>query len=124
MSYSLVKGLSLVMSIAIILKMSLFYFEPKSFYKYARVYLEDIRLRRLYLLLFFILFYFLMKEMSILQFAAAFLVGGMLYGHSMLHFPKEMMAITKKVYQNKEVYFFDNLIYLALAFWVLKTLLM
>lgn len=124
MSYSLVKGLSLVMSIAIILKMSLFYFEPKSFYKYARVYLEDIRLRRLYLLLFFILFYFLMKEMSILQFAAAFLVGTMLYGHSMLHFPKEMMAITKKVYQKKEVYFFDNLIYLAFAFWILKTLLM
>jgi len=124
MPYSLVKGLSLVLSVAIILKMSLFYFEPKSFYKYARVYLEDSRLRKLYLVIFFILFYFLMKEMSILQFAAAFLVGGMLYGHSMLHFPKEMMAITKKVYQNKEVYFFDNLIYLAFAFWVLKTLLM
>jgi len=124
MAYSLVKGLALVMSVAIILKMSLFYFEPKSFYKYARVYLEDVRLRKLYLVLFFFLFYFLMKEMTVLQFAAAFLVGGMLYGHSFAHFPKEMMAITKKVYQKKEAYFFDNLIYLALAFWVLKSLLM
>jgi hypothetical protein len=124
MAYSLVNGLALVMSVAIILKMSLFYFEPKSFYKYARVYLEDVRVRKLYLVLFFILFYFLMKEMTVLQFAAAFLVGGMLYGHSFSHFPKEMMAITKKVYQKKEAYFFDNLIYLALAFWVLKSLLM
>jgi hypothetical protein len=124
MAYSLVNGLALVMSVAIILKMSLFYFEPKSFYKYARVYLEDVRLRKLYLVLFFVLFYFLMKEMTVLQFAAAFLVGGMLYGHSFAHFPKEMMAITKKVYQKKEAYFFDNLIYLALAFWVLKSLLM
>ena len=124
MAYSLVKGLALVLSVAIILKMSLFYFEPKSFYKYARVYLEDVRVRKLYLVLFFILFYFLMKEMTVLQFAAAFLVGGMLYSHSFSHFPKEMMAITKKVYQKKEAYFFDNLIYLALAFWVLKSLLM
>ena len=124
MAYSLVNGLALVLSVAIILKMSLFYFQPKSFYKYARVYLEDARLRKLYLALFFVLFYFLMKEMTVLQFAAASLVGGMLYGHSFAHFPKEMMAITKKVYQKKEAYFFDNLIYLALAFWVLKSLLM
>ena len=88
------------------------------------IILKDVRLRKLYLVLFFILFYFLMKEMTVLQFAAAFLVSGMLYGHSLLHFPKEMMAITKKVYQNKEVYLFDNLVYLALAFWILKSLLM
>ena len=124
MAYSLVNGLALVLAVAIIMKLTIFYVEPKSAYKYARVYLEDSRLRKLYLALFFILFYFLLKEISILQFAAAFLVGGMLYGHTMLHFPKEMMAIYKKIYQKKEIYFFDNLIYLALAFWILKVLLM
>ena len=123
MAYSLVNGLALVLAVAIIMKLTIFYVEPKSAYKYARVYLEDSRLRKLYLALFFILFYFLLKEISILQFAAAFLVGGMLYGHTMLHFPKEMMAIYKKIYQKKEIYFFDNLIYLALAFWILKSLL-
>jgi len=123
MVYSLVNGLSLVLAVAIIMKLSIFYVEPKSAYKYARVYLEDSRLRKLYLALFFILFYFLMQEISILQFAAAFLVGTMLYGHTMLHFPKEMMAINKKIYQKKEIFLFDNLIYLALAFWILKSLL-
>ncbi len=124
MAYSLVNGLALVFAVAIILKLSLFYTQPKSFYKYAKFYLEDDRLRKVYLGLFLVLFYFLMQEMTPLQFAAAFLVGGMLYGHTLLHFPKEMMSITKKFYQKREAYLPDNLIYLALAFWVLKSLLM
>jgi predicted RND superfamily exporter protein len=124
MAYSLVNGLALVLAVAIILKMTLFYFQPKSFYKYARVYLEDDRLRKIYLGLFLVLFYFLMQEMTPVQFAAAILVGGMLYGHTLLHFPKEMTAISKKIYQKKEAYLPDTLIWLILAFWILRSLLM
>jgi len=124
MAYSLVNGLALVLAVAVILKLSLFYTQPKSFYKYARIYLEDDRLRKLYLGLFLVLFYFLMQEMTPVQFAAAFLVGGMLYGHTLLHFPKEMMSITKKFYQKKEAYLPDTLIWLILAFWILRSLLM
>jgi len=124
MAYSLVNGLALVLAVAVILKLSLFYTQPKSFYKYARIYLEDDRLRKLYLGLFLVLFYFLMQEMTPVQFAAAFLVGGMLYGHTLLHFPKEMMSITKKFYQKKEAYLPDTLIWLILAFWILRSLFM
>ena len=77
------------------------------------------------LILFFLLAYLMLQEISVVQFFVAMLAGMFLMTHTMMHYPKVMGLYIKqfkgKKNPNSKI-MFDWLIWLLLAAWVLKSL--
>ena len=77
------------------------------------------------LILFFLFAYFLLKEISVVQFFIAMMAGMFLMAHTMMHYPKVMMLYVKEFKGKKNPnakIMVDWLIYLLLAAWILKEL--
>ena len=80
----------------------------------------------LFLILAFVILYFLLKEMNIVEIFAAMAFFGFLIGFSFLQFQKELISLVDKVYNKKfegalHIYM---LIWIALSLWVLYLILM
>ena len=123
--YTITESLALIFAISVIVKFLFIYSGTSTtnvFLKNSKKVYENSMIRNLYLLLFIATLYLLLMEMTIVQFTAAFTVGLLLYGHMLLHFPKEIQKIAQAYFKDRKKYLPEFFIYLILAIWVLRFL--
>ncbi len=123
--YTITESLALIFAISVIVKFAFIYSGTNTtnvFLKNSKKVYENSMIRNLYLLLFIATLYLLLMEMTIVQFTAAFTVGLLLYGHMLLHFPKEIQKIAQSYFKDRKKYLPEFFIYLILAIWVLRVL--
>jgi len=123
--YTITESLALIFAISVIVKFLFIYSGTSTtnvFLKNSKKVYENSMIRNLYLLLFIATLYLLLMEMTIVQFTAAFTVGLLLYGHMLLHFPKEIQKIAQAYFKDRKKYLPEFFIYLILAIWVLRVL--
>ena len=115
-----------ILAVWVFIKFILMSVNPKGFIKWGTnmVSKDNQILKYLYLVLFFILAYYLLQELTVVQFFVAVLAGMMLFAHTIMHYPKVMKTYIKQFKgknPNAKI-MFDWLIWLLLAGWVLKEL--
>ena len=98
---------------------------PEGFIKWATKFITNKNItiiRYVYLILFFVLAYYLLQELTIVQFLVAILAGMLLIVHTFAHYPKMLNVYIKQFKGKNPMYkiMFDWFIWLAMAAWVLK----
>ncbi len=117
-----------VLAIWIFVKFVILSVNPMGYINWAENFMKPNKMKALSyveLILFFLLAYFLLQEISVVQFFIAMMAGMLLMAHTMMHYPKVMMLYIKEFKGKKNPnakIIFDWLIYLLLAAWVLKSL--
>ena len=119
-----VEWIATFFAIAVIIKFILMMVNPKGFIKWAtNIYSKDNKvLKYLYLVLFFVLAFNSLQEITIVQLFVAMLAGMMLMGHTLLHYPKIMRTFIKqfKGKNSNTKIIFDWLIWILLSCLVLR----
>ena len=121
-----IEWIAMVVAGFVFIKFLLMTFNPKGFIEWSsNVGRKNLKFTRyFYLILFFVISYFVLQELTIVQFFVAILAGGMLTAHTMLHYPKVVdtyIGQFKGEDPNKKI-MLDWLIWLLIAGWVLKEL--
>lgn len=113
--------LALIFAIAIIVKMLGFIFIPKQLMGFAeKIFKANQKLLvGLSVIAVVIVGYYVLSIVTIYKIAAAMLFGHLLMGMFLLQYPKEILALSKKVMQDKKKMWFMIIVYLALAGWIL-----
>ena len=93
--------IALITAIVIIVKALILIAKPKSINKFIDKFFKSKAIPIFYLLLFLIVGYFLIQELTIVQIAAALTLSSLFIGmmYSMYH--KEMAEFAKKMYNKK-----------------------
>ncbi len=123
-----IEWIAAVLAIWIFVKFAILTVNPKGYMNWADKFMKpnNMKVMSYVELIFFFLFaYFLLKEISVVQFFMAMMAGMLLMAHTMMHFPKVMGLYVKQFKGEKNPnakIMFDWLIYLLLAAWVLKSL--
>ena len=123
-----IEWIAAVLAIWIFDKFAILTVNPKGYMNWADKFMKpnNMKVMSYVELIFFFLFaYFLLKEISVVQFFMAMMAGMLLMAHTMMHFPKVMGLYVKQFKGEKNPnakIMFDWLIYLLLAAWVLKSL--
>jgi len=120
--YTFTEAIAIIFSLSVLIKFSIFFLgntPTKILISNTKKVYENKMLRALYFLLFFVTFYLVSTELSIIQIVAGITVGLFLYGHMLMHFPKEMTKIAAKFYKDKNKWFPEMIVYMILAIWVL-----
>ena len=120
--YTFTEAIAIIFSLSVLIKFSIFFLgntPTKILISNTKKVYENKMLRTLYFLLFFVTFYFLLTELSIIQIVAGITVGLFLYGHMLMHFPKEMTKIAANFYKDKNKWLPEMIVYMILAIWVL-----
>ena len=123
-----IEWIAAVLAIWIFVKFAILTVNPRGYMNWADKVMKpnNMKVMSYVELIFFFLFaYFLLKEISVVQFFMAMMAGMLLMAHTMMHFPKVMGLYVKQFKGEKNPnakIMFDWLIYLLLAAWVLKSL--
>jgi len=122
-----VEWIAVIISIWVFVKFIILSVNPKGFLKWgAKMWSKDTKfLKYLYLVLFFLIAYLVLQEITIVQFFVAMLAGMMLMSHTFTHYPKVMKTYISQFRKSKNPnakIMFDWLIWFVIAAWVLKTL--
>jgi len=121
-----IEWIAAVLAILIFVKFAILTLKPKSFMNFTEKLYQPSNVKVMSyvdLILFFLFAYFLLQEISVVQFFMAMFAGMCLMAHTMMHFPKVMRLYIKQFKGKKNPnakIMFDWLIYLLLAAWVLK----
>ena len=115
-----------ILAVMIFIKFILMSVNPKGFIKWSSnmISKDNKMVKYVYLAFFFILAYYLLQELTVVQFFVAVLAGMMLFAHTIMHYPNVMKTYIKQFKgknPNAKI-MFDWLIWLLLAGWVLKEL--
>jgi len=124
-----IEWIAAVFAIWIFVKFVILSVNPKGYINWAeKSFMKPGKIKVLSyveLILFFLFAYFLLQEISVVQFFIAMMAGMLLMAHTMMHFPKVMRLYVKQFKGEKNPnakIMVDWLIYLLLAAWVLKEL--
>ena len=124
-----IEWIAAVFAIWIFVKFVILTVKPKEYITWAeKSFMKPNKIKALSyveLILFFLLAYFTLQEISVVQFFIAMMAGMALMAHTMMHYPKVMGLYVKQFKSKKNPntkLMFDWLIYLLLAAWVLKSL--
>ena len=124
-----IEWIAAVFAIWIFVKFVILSVNPKGYLNWAeKSFMKPGKIKVLSyveLILFFLFAYFLLQEISVVQFFIAMMAGMALMAHTMMHYPKVMMLYVKEFKGKKNPnakIMVDWLIYLLLAAWVLKEL--
>lgn len=114
-----------ILAVWVFVKFFLMAVNPNRFIKSASKVLTTKNIKAVkyvYLVLFFVLSYYVLQELTIVQFFVAMLAGILLIVHTFTHYPK-MLKIYANQFKGENPNYkvaFDWLIWLLLAGWVLK----
>jgi hypothetical protein len=115
-----------VFAVLILFKAVVFNINPTKWINFWMKRFEKVLpyLRIFYLGLFFILAYYLLQEITYVQFFAAIMAGAFLIAHTMMHYPEVMKKYTKNFRNRSDLkkLLLDWIIWVALAVMVLKVL--
>jgi len=123
-----IEWIAAVLAIWIFVKFVILTVKPKGYMNWAENFMKPSNMKVMGyvgLIFFFLFAYFLLQEISVVQFFIAMMAGMLLMAHTMMHYPKVMMLYVKEFKGKKNPnakIMFDWLIYLLLAAWVLKEL--
>jgi hypothetical protein len=123
-----IEWIAAVFAIWIFVKFVILSVKPKEYINWAEKFMKPNNMKVMSyveLILFFLLAYFILQEISVVQFFIAMMAGMFLMAHTMMHYPKVMGLYIKQFKGKKNPnakIMFDWLIYLLLAAWVLKEL--
>jgi hypothetical protein len=120
-----IEWIATVMAGMVFVKFTLLMINPEGFIKWATKFITNKNItiiRYVYLILFFVLAYYLLQELTIVQFLVAILAGMLLIVHTFAHYPKMLNVYIKQFKGKNPMYkiMFDWFIWLAMAAWVLK----
>ena len=121
---NVIEWIGTILAVWVFIKFILMSVNPKGFIKWgSNLASKDNKvLKNLYLVLFFVLAYYLLQEIDVVQFFVAIIAGMILMAHTFMHYPKVMKNYLKQFKgknPNAKI-IFDWLIWLLLAGWVLK----
>ena len=123
-----IEWIAAVLAIWIFVKFVILSVKPKEYINWAGKFMKPNNMRVMSyveLILFFLLAYFILQEINVVQFFIAMMAGMFLMAHTMMHYPKVMGLYFKQFKGEKNPnakIMVDWLIYLLLAAWILKEL--
>ena len=123
-----IEWIAAVLAIWIFVKFAILTVNHKGYVNFAEKFMKPSNMKVMSyveLILFFLFAYFLLQEISVVQFFIAMMAGMFLVGHLMMHYPKVMGLYFKEFKGEKNPnakIMFDWLIWLLLSAWVLKSL--
>ena len=123
-----IEWIAAILAIWIFVKFVILSVKPKEFINWSENLIKPNKMKvfgYVELILFFLLAYLLLQEISVVQLFIAMLAGMMLISHTMMHYPKVMGLYIKEFKGEKNPnakIMFDWLIWLLLSAWVLKSL--
>ena len=125
MALSVVEWFVAVIAVAVLVKVVLFNLNPKKWIDYWMKYSKNFTAFRLfYLAVFFVLSYYLLQELTYVQFFGGMIAGMFLYAHTMMHYPEVIKKYAKNFRNRSDLkkLLLDWIIYIALAIMVLREL--
>ena len=126
MAFGIVEWFVLVFSILVVVKLVIVSFRPKSWLNLVKpLYKSHIVLFIVELILAAALFYYLFKEITIVQIVGGIVLGALLTGMTFAIYGKETLEFGKKMLKEKTLIkraWLPILIWLALAIWAIVSL--
>jgi hypothetical protein len=125
MPLSVIEWFVAVIAVMVLVKVVLFNLNPKKWIDFSMKNFKNITaLRLLYLVVFFVLAYYLLQEITLVQFFAGMMAGMFLYAHTMMHFPSGLKEYVKNFRNRSHLkkLLLDWAIWVVLSVLVLKEL--
>jgi len=125
MPLSVIEWFVAVIAVMILVKAVLFNLNPKKWIDFSMKNFKNITaLRLLYLVVFFVLAYYLLQEITLVQFFAGMMAGMFLYAHTMMHYPSVLKKFILDLGNRSDLkkLLLDWVIWVVLSVLVLKEL--
>ncbi len=125
MVFTPVEIVSLLVACLILIKILVILINKKVWYEtVVKPIYGNINTRIILIILAIIVFYYLIKELTIVQIFASFAFFSLLMGASLVSYSKDMLIIAKKAYSQKLDYWewFYIILFATLSLWVLLVL--
>ena len=125
MALSVLEWFVAVIAVMVLVKAVLFNLNPKKWIDFSMKNFKNFTaFRLLYLGVFFVLAYYLLQEITLVQFFAGMMAGMFLYAHTMMHYPSVLKKYAKNVRNRSDLkkLLLDWVIWVVLSVLVLKEL--
>jgi len=125
MALSVLEWFVAVIAVMVLVKAVLFNLNPKKWINFSMKNFKNfIAFRLLYLGVFFVLAYYLLQEITLVQFFAGMMAGMFLYAHTMMHYPSVLKKYVKNFRNRSDLkkLLLDWVIWVVLSVLVLKEL--
>ncbi len=125
MALSVLEWFVAVIAVMVLVKAVFFNLNPKKWIDFTMKNFKNFTaFRLLYLGVFFVLAYYLLQEITLVQFFAGMMAGMFLYAHTMLHYPSVLKKYVKNFRNRSDLknLLLDWVIWVVLSVLVLKEL--
>ena len=125
MALSVIEWFVAVIAVMVLVKAVLFNLNPKKWIDFSMKNFKNFTaLRLIYLVVFFVLAYYLLQEITLVQFFAGMMAGMFLYAHTMMHYPSVLKKYVKNFRNRSDLkkLLLDWVIWVVLSVLVLKEL--
>jgi hypothetical protein len=125
MTLSVIEWFVAVIAVMVLVKVVLFNLNPKKWIDFSMKNFKNFTaFRLLYLVVFFVLAYYLLQEITLVQFFAGMMAGMFLYAHTMMHYPSVLEKYVKNFRNRSDLkkLLLDWVIWVVLSVLVLKEL--
>jgi len=125
MALSVLEWFVAVIAVMVLVKVVLFNLNPKKWIDFSMKNFKNFTaFRLLYLVVFFVLAYYLLQEITLVQFFAGMMAGMFLYAHTMMHYPSVLKKYVKNFRNRSDLkkLLLDWVIWVVLSVLVLKEL--
>ena len=125
MTLSVIEWFVAVIAVMVLVKVVLFNLNPKKWIDFSMKNFKNFTaFRLLYLVVFFVLAYYLLQEITLVQFFAGMMAGMFLYAHTMMHYPSVLKKYVKNFRNRSDLkkLLLDWVIWVVLSVLVLKEL--
>ena len=125
MALSVLEWFVAVIAVMVLVKAVFFNLNPKKWIDFSmKTFKNFTAFRLLYLGAFFVLAYYLLQEITLVQFFAGMMAGMFLYAHIMMHYPSVLKKYVKNFRNRSDLkkLLLDWVIWVVLSVLVLKEL--
>ncbi len=125
MALSVIEWFVAVIAVMVLVKAVFFNLNPKKWIDFSMKTTKNFTaVRLIYLVVFFVLAYYLLQEITLVQFFAGMMAGMFLYAHTMMHYPSVLKKYVKNFRNRSDLkkLLLDWVIWVVLSVLVLKEL--
>lgn len=116
-----IETIALIFIIVVAIKILVIAISPKSWIKFAKNIWKFQGLSIIYLVLAFVVFYFLVQELTIVKILAVTAFVALLMGTQLARYSKEIMEFAQKMSKNKKEVWAKNWLYILI--WIILLVL-
>jgi hypothetical protein len=118
-----VEIIALITAILMITKALMFFFRPKSWYGFVNNFININGIRWIYFLVALTVFYFVIQEVSVIQFLAVMIAVAGFYGSVLFGYKRQVKLLVKEAMKDRlKTNWIQMIIGVILAVWVLISL--